>query len=147
MHNIKDEQISIQNIMLTSFCDMTLHTLADRYQPSSGSTGNCPYTCCCTFSKQIPNIFQAHWYQHLHFPSSYSGMYTSIFIHFLPHLSIVTFFHSQNSHQFPTVPSQPILICHSQYYVPLFHHRVQYSTLKMTAACSSKTMVSIYHTT
>jgi len=79
--------------MLTSFCDMTICTLADRYQHSSGSTGNCPYTSCCTFSKQIPNIFQAHWYQHLHFPSSCSGVSTSIFVHFLPHLFIVASLH------------------------------------------------------
>jgi len=83
----KMNKLAQQNIMFTSFC-----TLADRYQHSSGSTGNCPYTSCCTFRKQIPNIFQAHWYQHLHFASSCSGVSTSI-LHFLPHLFIVTSLH------------------------------------------------------
>jgi hypothetical protein len=74
--------------MLTSFCDMTLCTLADRFQHSSGSTGNCPYTSCCIFSKQIPSDFQAHWYQDLQFPSSYfvcplPSLYTSSHIYLL----------------------------------------------------------------
>jgi hypothetical protein len=95
----------------TSFWNVTLYTLADT--PFLGPTDNFPYTSCCIFNEQIPNLFRVHQYLlHLHFPASYSGVSTSIFLHFLSYLFIYcqSLFSSQVNHLFPAIHTQPILI-------------------------------------